>query len=249
MNVFCEPQQLRCTDNVGVRKLHSPPTYKDTMTHNKQAVGTNFDIQKMLFARDQTFEAVNRIADKVTVGMTEVDARAMAMDVLREMGMDRIWHPVLVRFGRNTLKISNQASNADVVLHSNDIFFVDLGVVWDAHEGDAGATFVVGDDVEMRECAQACKMIYDVVQKHWRETRCSGKALYDFAADLADAHGWRLNVEIRGHRVSDFPHAIYKAGDLGDFEDVPEVGLWILEIQIAHPFKPFGAFYEDLLVG
>jgi len=23
--------------------------------------------------------------------------------------------------------------------------------------------------------------------------------------------------------------------------------LWILEIQIAHPTKPFGAFYEDLL--
>ena len=61
-------------------------------------------------------------------------------------------------------------------------------------------------------------------------------------------HGWRLNVEIRGHRVSDFPHAIYKAGDLGDFEDVPQVGLWILEIQIAHPSKPYGAFYEDLLV-
>jgi len=24
-------------------------------------------------------------------------------------------------------------------------------------------------------------------------------------------------------------------------------GLWILEIQIAHPSEPFGAFYEDLL--
>ncbi|MFP3748232.1 (Fe-S)-binding protein, partial [Achromobacter sp. SIMBA_011] len=34
---------------------------------------------------------------------------------------------------------------------------------------------------------------------------------------------------------------------LGDFDACPNAGLWILEIQIAHPTKPFGAFYEDLL--
>jgi len=30
-------------------------------------------------------------------------------------------------------------------------------------------------------------------------------------------------------------------------EASPSSGLWILEIQIAHPSEPFGAFYEDLL--
>ena len=218
------------------------------MHHNKQAVGDNFNLQKMLLARDKTFDAVNCIADKVTVGMAEVDARAMAMDVLRDMGMDRIWHPALVRFGANTLKKFNEASEGNPILQANDIFFVDLGVVWDGHEGDAGATFVVGDDADMRACSEACKVIYDEVEAHWRETRCSGKALYEFAAKVADAHGWCLNVEIRGHRVSDFAHAIYRAGDLGDLDEVPEVGLWILEIQIAHPSKAFGAFYEALLV-
>lgn len=219
-----------------------------TQTHQKQAVGKNFDSQKMLFARDKTFEAVHRIADKVAVGMTETDARAMAMDVLREMGMDRIWHPALLRFGRNTLKKFNEASEGNPILQCNDIFFVDLGVVWDGYEGDAGATFAVGDDADMRACSEACKVIYDEVEAHWRNTHCSGKALYDYAEQVANAHGWRLNVEIRGHRVSDFPHAIYRAGDLGDLDEVPEVGLWILEIQIAHPSKAFGAFYEDLLV-
>ena len=218
------------------------------MHHNKQAVGDNFNLQKMLLARDKTFDAVNCIADKVTVGMAEVDARAMAMDVLRDMGMDRIWHPALVRFGANTLKKFNEASEGNPILQANDIFFVDLGVVWDGHEGDAGATFVVGDDADMRACADACKLIYDEVEAHWRKTRCSGKALYAFAEKVASTHGWRLNVEIRGHRVSDFPHAIYKAGDLGDFEGVPQLGLWIFEIQIAHPTKPYGAFYEDLLI-
>jgi hypothetical protein len=54
--------------------------------------------------------------------------------------------------------------------------------------------------------------------------------------------------DIKGHRVSDFPHAIYKAGNLGDFEDCPDAGVWILEIQLAHPTRPFGSFYEDLLI-
>ena len=218
------------------------------MTHNKHAVGEKFELSKMRTARDKTMAAVNTIAEQISVGMRESDARALAMDVLRDMGMDRIWHPALVRFGANTLKKFNQVSEGNPILQPNDIFFVDLGVVWDGHEGDAGATFVVGDDADMRACADACKLIYDEVEVYWRKTRCSGKALYAFAEKVASTHGWRLNVEIRGHRVSDFPHAIYKAGDLGDLDEVPEVGLWILEIQIAHSFKPFGAFYEDLLV-
>lgn len=67
------------------------------------------------------------------------------------------------------------------------------------------------------------------------------------AMRYAQAMGWRLNLDIKGHRVSDFPHAIHRGGDLGDFEHHPNAGLWILEIQIAHPSKPYGAFYEDLL--
>ena len=219
-----------------------------TQAYNKQAVGATFDLHKMHRARNQTMQAVHTIANQIVVDMSEVDARAMAMDVLQQMGMDRIWHPALVRFGVNTLKKFNEVSEGNPILQANDIFFVDLGVVWEGYEGDAGATFVVGDDADMRACSEACKVIYDEVEAHWRNTHCSGKALYDYAEQVANAHGWRLNVEIRGHRVSDFPHAIYRAGDLGDLDEVPEVGLWILEIQIAHPSKPFGAFYEDLLV-
>ena len=79
---------------------------KDNMT-NKHAVGKQFELPKMLNARDKTMAAVYAIADKIQGGMTETDARAVAMDVLHEMGMDRIWHPALVRFGANTLKKFN----------------------------------------------------------------------------------------------------------------------------------------------
>jgi Xaa-Pro aminopeptidase len=167
--------------------------------------------------------------------------------VLQELEMERTWHPILIRFGENTLRTFKQRSEEDPRLKEDDIFFVDLGVVWKGHEGDAGATFVVGADAEMKACAEAAKTVFDEVEHHWRTTGSGGKALYDYAAERASALGWRLNLDIKGHRVSDFPHAIFKAGNLGNFEPHPEAGLWILEIQLAHPTRPFGSFYEDLL--
>jgi Xaa-Pro aminopeptidase len=214
----------------------------------KQAVGSRYVLDSMKLARDKTWEAVTRLAGNVRPGMLESEATAECKQILAELGMDRIWHPVLVRFGENTLKKFNQRSEIDPRLKDNDIFFIDLGVVWDAHEGDAGATFVVGEDMEMKACAEAAKTVFDDVERHWRATGAGGKALYEYAAERADALGWRLNLDIKGHRVSDFPHAIYKAGNLGDFDPCPDAGLWILEIQLAHPTRPFGAFYEDLLV-
>ena len=217
-------------------------------TTSKEAVGEHFSLDAMQHARTMTWKAVDAIAAEIRPGMVESQANALALRILKDLGMDRIWHPVLVRFGENTLRTFKQRSNDDPVLAANDIFFIDLGVVWSKHEGDAGATFVCGDDPDMRACADAARTIYGEVEQHWRTTGCTGNALYDYAEQRANAHGVRLNVDIKGHRVSDFPHAIYKAGDLGGFEATPAAGVWILEIQIAHPTRPFGAFYEDLLV-
>ncbi|AIO36742.1 metallopeptidase M24 family protein [Burkholderia cenocepacia] len=214
----------------------------------KEAVGAAFSLDAMRYARTMTWKAVDMIAAAIRPGMRESEANALGRRILDDLGMDRIWHPVIVRFGENTLRTFKEHSAMDPVLADNDIFFIDLGAVWTKHEGDAGATFVCGDDADMRACADAARTIYGEVEQHWRTTGCGGIALYDFAAQRAEAHGFRLNLDIKGHRVSDFPHAIYKAGNLGDFDAVPAAGLWILEIQIAHPTRPFGAFYEDLLV-
>ena len=80
-----------------------------------------------------------------------------------------------------------------------------------------------------------------------RNEQVVGLELYRYVQEQAQAMGWVLNLKIKGHRVSDFPHAVHRGGDLGDFEHYPNQGLWILEIQIAHPDLPYGAFFEDLL--
>lgn len=214
----------------------------------KQAVGSNYVLEQMRLAREKTWEVIARVSSHIEPGMRETEATAYCKQVIAELGADRIWHPVLIRFGENTLKKFNQRSEGDPVLQEHDVFFIDLGIVWNGHEGDAGATFAVGGDADMIACAQAAQTLFDEVKHHWEAAKVSGSALYEFADRRARELGLRLNADIKGHRVSDFPHAIYKAGDLGDFDRCPDVGLWILEIQIAHPSRPFGAFYEDLLI-
>ncbi len=130
---------------------------------------------------------------------------AQGKRVLAELGMDRIWHPLLIRFGANTLKTFKQRSDGDPVLGDDDIFFIDMGVVWQGHEGDAGTTFTTGADPQMRACAGAAKTLFDQVESFWRSERVCGVALYDFARAQAQSMGWKLNLDIKGHRVSDFP--------------------------------------------
>ncbi|WP_416424837.1 M24 family metallopeptidase [Pseudomonas sp. App30] len=215
---------------------------------SKEAVGPSYSLASMQHAQAMTWQAIELLSRRIAPGMLESQARELGKQVLQELDMQRIWHPLLVRFGANTLKTFKQRSEGDPVLGEDDIYFIDMGAVWLGHEGDAGATFTTGSDPQKIACAAAAKALFDRVEAFWRAQQVTGQALYDYADAQAREMGWVLNLNIKGHRVSDFPHAIYRGGDLGDFEQAPNAGLWILEIQLAHPSLPYGAFYEDLLV-
>ncbi|GAB3359451.1 M24 family metallopeptidase [Lysobacter tyrosinilyticus] len=216
--------------------------------HSKEAVGSAFDLELMRHASEQSWRAVRVMSEAFRPGLRESEAKQMAMDILHDLGMERIWHPVHVRFGANTLKMFNQKSDGDPVLGENDIYFIDIGPVFRGHEGDVGATFTTGNDPDMAACAVAAKSLFDDVRDAWRNRALTGPALYDYAAQRADELGWVLNMDIRGHRVSDFPHAIHRGGDLGEFEGIPVPGVWVLEIQIANRDGTYGAFHEDVLI-
>jgi Xaa-Pro aminopeptidase len=211
------------------------------------AVGSRYDAGLQRAAQALTRQAVQAIARQIQPGMREDTARQMANETLRAMGFERRWHPSLVRFGENTLCTYLQPSSPSTLLGEDDVFFIDIGPVLQGHEGDGGATFAVGQDPEHHAASGVARRLWEDVAAHWRSTGCCGQALYAEAARLAEAAGWRLNLGIQGHRVGDFPHAIHKAPDLGMFKHTPAPDLWILEIQIAHPTRPFGAFHEDLL--
>lgn len=213
-----------------------------------EQVGTDFSLDKLLEARVKSIAAVQTLAKLVRIGMTEEDANIMAKQTLFDLGMEREWHPTRFRFGENTLKIFREPSTENVKLKENDIYFIDIGPVFNGYEGDAGATFVMGDNPEMIACANAAEELFELVKHTWFSQQLNGKALYEYAEKTAHAMGWQLNLGTPGHRISDFPHSIYKTDRLATLDFIPTSALWVLEIQIRHPTKPFGAFYEDLLL-
>jgi hypothetical protein len=111
---------------------------------NYEAVGPRFSLPAMLESRTQAMNTVQRIAQGIRPGMSEGAACAHAERTILQMGAEKLWHRTIARFGEATLKTFYQSSDAARTLAENDIFFVDIGPVWNGHEGDAGDTFAVG---------------------------------------------------------------------------------------------------------
>jgi len=213
-----------------------------------EKVGTAFAPDRMFAVRDMTRAAIHEIAAQCKPGMVEEDAVEMAKDILAGHGMLRGWHDVYVRFGSNTTKTFGAPSEPGIVLGADDIFLIDIGPVFEKWEGDGGDTFVTGKDAEMARCAEDARTLFHLVRKKWREEGATGKVLYDFATEEAQRLGWELNLDLSGHRLSDFPHAAIYDGPMATIDFTPAPLLWVLEIHIRHPGKPFGAFYEDMLL-
>jgi methionyl aminopeptidase len=213
-----------------------------------EAVGPRFSMEKMLDMRARTHEAVQAIAGQVEVGMPETEGRAVARRTLDDLGLGQGWHPIIIRFGRNTAKGFLDRSEPDVALAPDDIFFVDIGPVRDGIEGDGGDTFVLGSDPEHQRARADVHAIWEDVRRAWSQQGLTGRALYGYATEASAARGWRLNMDLSGHRLSDFPHKAYHKGRMAEADIVPSSHLWILEIAIIHPTAPVGAFYEDLLL-
>jgi Xaa-Pro aminopeptidase len=220
----------------------------DELRTRAEAVGERYDRAMMLEARRRTHAAIAEVSRGIGPGMAESDALALARRVLRDAGLLRGWHAIHVRFGTNTLKNFGEPSEPGVVLGDDDIYFIDVGPVWKDWEADAGETFVVGDDEEMQRIARDVRVVFDRVQGRWRDDGLTGQALYGEAVRIAEDRGWRLNLEMSGHRLAEFPHAVHHRGSLADAPFSPSPGLWMLEIQIRHPVRPFSAFFEDLLL-
>jgi Xaa-Pro aminopeptidase len=213
-----------------------------------EAVGEHYDLQMMLTARQKTLQVMHAVAAAIRPGTLEEEGMEVLRRKLKDEGMLRGWHAPYLRFGTNTLKNYGEPSEPGVALRDDDIFFLDIGPVWQKWEGDAGDTFVVGNDPGMHKAARDVRRVFDDVKARWRADGTSGVALYQYAAMRARELGWELNLAMNGHRLADFPHKALHAGALAEASFTPTANLWVLEIQIRHPDLPFSAFFEDVLL-
>ncbi|MBV8462286.1 MAG: aminopeptidase P family protein [Acidimicrobiales bacterium] len=213
-----------------------------------EATGSAFEMAGFMAVRARTRKAVHMIADQITPGLSEEEAKGIARATLTSLGMRRGWHHIIVRCGSNTTKDFMERSEPGVVLQENDIFFVDIGPVYGDFEGDAGDTFVLGENPLHLKAKADVRSIWEIVRAKWFTEEITGIELYEFAIATAGEFGWKLNMDLSGHRLSDYPHSAHYDGPLAEVGFRPNPNLWVLEIAIAHPDGTFGAFYEDLLL-
>lgn len=230
--------------SAGARQLAAAPL---PAPHPWERVSERFTLDGILQARRRSMDAVREIAALMTPGITTGDAIALADRHLRSMGATHNWHPTYVRFGADSQSPAVQPTDRSRPLGEDDIFVVDIGPVWDGYEGDYGDTFVTGADADQQRCAQAARDVFQRARLAWLDG-LTGQALYDLADAYAHEYGCALVHDIAGHRVSDFPHALYGKHRLANADFIPGDGIWVLEIQVRDLKLPIGAFYEDVLL-
>lgn len=212
-----------------------------------QATGEKFDLTLYLEGQKKTIELTHKLAKKIQAGMSEKEATLILEEELRGLSCERCWHPHKIRFGSNTLKSFSEKSDESIRLQDNDIFFIDIGPNWNLHETDFGQTYAIGANPEHHKIAETSRELFLLTQKQWKEEKLSGKDLYDFLKFETEKRNYLLNMNSDGHRLGDFPHALFFKGSLIEIEETPLPYVWILEVHIMNREKTYGAFYEDIL--
>ena len=207
----------------------------------------------LLTARDKSWDVFQKIRPQMLEGLTELDARKVALSIFSEYGVKKHWHQPYIRFGSGTQLTFHEPLRSDYRLQKNDPVYMDFGPVWEdletgiEYEGDVGDSFVFGKNIEAEHCIQTARKLFAEAKEMWAIKRCSGKELYAHLDRGAKELGYKMVENVLGHRVSDFPHHQYSKRSVIELDFHPNSYLWILELQIVHPELPFGAFFEDLL--
>lgn len=189
---------------------------------------------------------LDEILAHIVVGIRESEVRAFALERFAAHEVERTWHPPYVRFGEHTLHTFQEKGEGDYVLNADDLAFVDIGIVKNGIEGDAGKTIVFGNNAEFKRITNTAEQIFREAREFWLSTQPTGEALYQFIYNRAEALDVAWNLDPAGHLIGAFPHKGWKRG-INHYPLPIEAGKWILEIQVRHKTLPFGAFFEDLL--
>lgn len=209
--------------------------------HPSEAVGPTFNPQVLSNARDLGLELLHVCSLKVAQGMSEDQLHAIIKEEGLKRGMSKWWHPTKVRFGKNTRCSFKEPSAKGITIAPGDLFFLDIGPVFDNHEIDLGRTFRLGH----QDFKNPAEDVFNLCQKAWQENKSTGLELYDLAKQYALDLGLTLNPQMAGHRLGDFPHALHHRGPLGAHDKTPLKDRWILEIHLLD--DEGGYFFEDLL--
>jgi hypothetical protein len=224
-----------------------------------EAIDPGFLNDGLWQAREKTIAVVELIRQELKVGITEEECRKITLQIFSDLGVTKHWHRPYIRLGPGTTLTFNEPVQTDYQLQDGDAYYVDLGPVWPAstlnlkteltlaYEGDYGDTFVFGENPVAKKMAEDARELFALARTQWLQKKITGQEMYSYLHTESEKRGYRLRDDVKGHRISDFPHHKYTKGNLADFIHAPTDSLWVLEVEILHATLPLGAFFEDIL--
>ena len=213
---------------------------------SEEGLGEKFNLEIYLNSQEKTRQLVKRFSEFMVTGLSEQDAKVLLEKTMDHSGLEKRWHPTKLRMGQNTT-CNFRDESTPAILNESDIFFVDIGPVYSEHEADYGETFVIGNDPQLLHLRDSTRIVFNKTKEAWKTKSLTGPELYQYASDEAKSLGLRLNSNMYGHRMGDFPHAVHSRAKLGDLTHPPSANLWILEVHLIDDSIKRGAFFEDLL--
>lgn len=244
----------RETFSIVIRKIRIKEiVVNEHITRNKQECFDNYlntqNNMAIVNINNITRLILDEICSFIKPGIKESEVLQYADSVFKRHNIDRIWHKPEVRFGDHTILTYLDRSKKNNILQTEDIVFVDIGIVINGIEGDAGKTLVFGNNNVYKDIAKITEDLFKEARAFWINHHPSGIELYHYLKKRAEEQGYLFNLNPAGHLIGGFSHAAakWKYG-LNQYQNQVESCRWILEVQIKHPTLPVGGFFEDLLV-
>ena len=208
-----------------------------------ESTGKSFEVSRYLKARALAWEKLYALNDFIQVNYSTLSEEDIHLKIKESFGPIKFWHPHKVRFGSNTRCSFKEVSTPGKTLTTKETYFIDIGPILDSHEADVGQTFRIGES----HFKNPAHIVFNKLEKVWKEEGLTGAELYKKAEEFAIELNCELNEKMSGHRLGDFPHALFHRGGLNEFENKPKKMLWVLEIHLLDKQRDLGYFYEDIL--
>ncbi len=220
----------------------------------EEKTGDKFSLEKYFEAQELCRRVVDSVAEKVTLGMNEIDGQSLIRDEFSKVGIQKFWHPSKFRIGSETMKSFRELPDHSVCLQAGDLFFIDVGPIIDDHEADFGKTFTFDCNTSapienLLRLESGSHEVWKETADAWKNSHLNGIELMNVADRAAKKLGLILSHSMAGHRLGDFPHALFSKSSLFSFKAVPTSSLWVLEIHLIDKNIQRGAFFEDILTG
>lgn len=212
-----------------------------------EMTGEKFNLKIYLSSQDLCRQTVEKIASLVSPGISEKEGQILIKEEFKKVGVTKFWHPSKFRMGQDTLKNFRELPDESIRLQAGDLFFLDVGPIIEDHEADYGKTFALEQNEPSKTLTADVLHVWQKTASQWKENKFSGAKLFSYANQIAKSLGHELNPLMAGHRLGDFPHALFSQENLFSLDINPKENLWVLEIHILNTKLNRGAFFEDIL--